>query len=28
LPEKWMGRVNPRLLQGSGQQYSVPGDGM
>lgn len=28
LPEKWMGRVNPRLLQSSGQQYSVPGDGM
>jgi GNAT superfamily N-acetyltransferase len=28
LPEKWMGRVNPRLLQGSGEQYTVPGDGM
>ncbi len=28
LPEKWMGRVNPRLLQSSGQQYTVPGDGM
>lgn len=28
LPEKWMGRVNPRLLEGSGRQYSVPGDGM
>ncbi len=28
LPEKWMGRVNPRLLKSSGQQYTVPGDGM
>lgn len=28
LPEKWMGRVNPRLLKGSGQSYTVPGDGM
>ena len=28
LPEKWMGRVNPRLLRGSGKTYSVPGDGM
>ena len=28
LPEKWMGRVNPRLLQSSGQSYTVPGDGM
>ena len=28
LPEKWMGRVNPRLLQGSGKVYTVPGDGM
>jgi GNAT superfamily N-acetyltransferase len=28
LPEKWMGRVNPRLLRGSGTQYTVPGDGM
>ena len=29
LPEKWMGRVNPRLLQGSGQSYTtVPGNGM
>ena len=28
LPEKWMGRVNPQLLRGSGKQYSVPGDGM
>lgn len=28
LPEKWMGRVNPRLLRGSGQSYTVPGDGM
>jgi GNAT superfamily N-acetyltransferase len=28
LPEKWMGRVNPRLLEGSGEQYSVPGIGM
>lgn len=26
LPEKWMGRVNPRLLRGSGERYSVPGD--
>jgi GNAT superfamily N-acetyltransferase len=26
LPEKWMGRVNPRLLRSSGQQYSVPGE--
>ena len=28
LPEKWMGRVNPNLLRGSGQPYTVPGDGM
>ena len=28
LPEKWMGRVNPRLLRGSGESYTVPGDGM
>lgn len=28
LPEKWMGRVNPHMLRGSGQTYSVPGDGM
>ena len=28
LPEKWMGRVNPRLLRSSGQSYSLPGDGM
>jgi GNAT superfamily N-acetyltransferase len=28
LPEKWMGRVNPRLLRSSGQPYTVPGDGM
>jgi len=28
LPEKWMGRVNPRLLRSSGQSYSVPGDGL
>ncbi len=28
LPEKWMGRVNPQMLRGSGQNYSVPGDGM
>ncbi len=28
LPEKWMGRVNPRLLRSSEQSYSVPGDGM
>lgn len=28
LPEKWMGRVNPRLLCSSGQTYTVPGDGM
>ncbi|MEA3326899.1 MAG: GNAT family N-acetyltransferase [Chloroflexota bacterium] len=28
LPEKWMGRVNPRLLRSSGQRYTVPGDGM
>jgi GNAT superfamily N-acetyltransferase len=26
LPEKWMGRVNPRLLRGSGKEYSVPGE--
>ncbi|MFU8827246.1 MAG: GNAT family N-acetyltransferase [Brevefilum sp.] len=26
LPEKWMGRVNPRLLRSSGQEYSVPGE--
>ena len=28
LPEKWMGRVNPNMLRGSGQNYSVPGDSM
>jgi GNAT superfamily N-acetyltransferase len=28
LPEKWMGRVNPHMLRGSGQNYSVPGDSM
>jgi len=28
LPEKWMGRVNPRLLRSSGQSYTLPGDGM
>jgi len=28
LPEKWMGRVNPRLLRSSGKMYSVPGEGM
>ena len=28
LPEKWMGRVNPQLLKGSGKRYSVPGDAM
>ncbi len=28
LPEKWMGRVNPRLRRSSGQEYSVPGDGL
>jgi GNAT superfamily N-acetyltransferase len=28
LPEKWMGRVNPQLLKGSGRSYSVPGDAM
>ena len=28
LPEKWMGRVNPNLLKGSGMQYTVPGQGM
>lgn len=28
LPEKWMGRVNPRLLRSSGKQYSIPGEGM
>ncbi len=28
LPEKWLGRVNPRLLRGSGTRYTVPGDGM
>jgi GNAT superfamily N-acetyltransferase len=28
LPEKWMGRVNPQLLRGSGEPYTVPGDGM
>ena len=26
LPEKWMGRVNPRLLRSSGTEYSVPGE--
>jgi GNAT superfamily N-acetyltransferase len=25
LPEKWMGRVNPRLLRSSNQEYSIPG---
>jgi len=28
LPEKWMGRINPHMLRGSGQNYSVPGDSM
>jgi GNAT superfamily N-acetyltransferase len=28
LPEKWMGRVNPRLLKSTGQRYSVPGDAL
>jgi hypothetical protein len=28
LPEKWMGRVNPRLLRSSGQTYAIPGAGM
>ncbi|MFW5713536.1 MAG: GNAT family N-acetyltransferase [Brevefilum sp.] len=28
LPEKWLGRVNPRLLQGSGERYSIPGSAM
>jgi GNAT superfamily N-acetyltransferase len=28
LPEKWMGRVNPRLRQGSGVRYTMPGEGM
>lgn len=28
LPEKWMGRVNPRLLRASGKNDSVPGDGL
>lgn len=28
LPEKWMGRVNPNMLRGSGQNYSAPGDSM
>ncbi len=28
LPEKWMGRVNPRLLRSSGKAYFVPGEGM
>jgi GNAT superfamily N-acetyltransferase len=28
LPEKWMGRVNPRLLESSGQSYTVPGGGL
>jgi GNAT superfamily N-acetyltransferase len=28
LPEKWMGRVNPRLLRGSGERYTMPGEGM
>jgi GNAT superfamily N-acetyltransferase len=26
LPEKWMGRVNPHLLRGTGKEYSVPGE--
>jgi hypothetical protein len=28
LPEKRMGRVNPRLLRSSGQTYAIPGVGM
>ena len=28
LPEKWLGRVNPRLLRGSGERYTIPGEGM
>jgi len=28
LPEKWMGRVNPWLLRGSGQTFTVLGNGM
>lgn len=28
LPEKWMGRVNPRLLESSGEPYTVPGEWM
>ncbi len=28
LPEKWMGRVNPRLLKSSGEPYTVPGEWM
>lgn len=28
LPEKWMGRVNPRLLRSSRQTSSVPGNEM
>lgn len=26
LPEKWMGRVNPRLLRSSGKSYTIPGE--
>lgn len=28
LPEKWMGRVNPRLLQSSERPYTLPGDNL
>ena len=28
LPEKWMGRVNPRLLRSSGKSYTLPGEGL
>jgi len=28
LPEKWMGRVNPQLRQGSGKSYTIPGHDM
>ncbi len=28
LPEKWMGRVNPRLLRSSKQAYTLPGDSL
>ncbi len=28
LPEKWMGRVNPKLLKSSENKYTIPGGGL